>query len=188
MINKENFDWGCCVPSFIEFNEYEIFDTKIYEKFFEVEKNDIVVDIGASVGPFTYSILNKNPKHCYVVEPMDEQFIFLKKNLEGSPVSFSKLAITDKDSLTISWGGNTCIPRTLKFNEYIKENNLNKIDFLKIDCEGGEYNIFAEPNIDFLLSIPKIVCEFHLDYGENNTNFNFISSANFLPNASQARV
>jgi hypothetical protein len=30
----------------------EIFVDRIYEKFFEVKEGDIVVDIGASVGPF----------------------------------------------------------------------------------------------------------------------------------------
>ena len=35
----------------------EIFQDKMYEKFFDVEEGDLVVDFGASIGPFTYSIL-----------------------------------------------------------------------------------------------------------------------------------
>jgi len=31
----------------------EIFEDKLYEQFFSVEKGDIVMDFGASIGPFT---------------------------------------------------------------------------------------------------------------------------------------
>jgi hypothetical protein len=33
---------------------------------------------------------------------------------------------------------------------------------LKIDCEGGEYDVFTERNIEYLKKVPKIVAEFHL--------------------------
>jgi hypothetical protein len=33
---------------------------------------------------------------------------------------------------------------------------------LKIDCEGGEYDVFTERNIEYLKKVPKIVTEFHL--------------------------
>jgi hypothetical protein len=52
--------------------------------------------------------------------------------------------------------------RTLTFKEYIEQNRLNKIDFLKIDIEGGEYSILTEENLDILKRIPKIVVELHL--------------------------
>ena len=80
----------------------------------------------------------------------------------GSPVSFVKAAITDAKNVKIKWDGNVAYPRTLSFNEFINENGLSKIDFLKIDCEGGEYDIFSIENFEFLKTIPKIVTEFHL--------------------------
>ena len=169
MIDFEKFDWGCVPQGFINVNKNEIFIRKIYEKNFSVEEEDIVVDIGASVGPFIYSILDKKPKHCYVVEPIDDQFDTLKSNLQGHPVSFSKLAITDKSKITIDWAEKISNPRCQTFKDFLDENNLKKIYFLKIDCEGGEYNIFEE-NVDFLTNVPKIVCEFHL---WKNTEFNF---------------
>jgi FkbM family methyltransferase len=158
----DNFIWGDVSEVFKKLNAEEFNLHNIYEKFFTVEEGDIVVDIGASIGPFTYSILKNKPKHCWVVEPLDNQFEVLKQNLMGGPVSFVKVAITDIKKVKIEWDGNVAYPRTLTFNEFITENGLSKIDFLKIDCEGGEYDIFSIENFEFLKTIPKIVTEFHL--------------------------
>ena len=61
----------------------EIFNNNIYEKFFEVEEGDIILDVGASIGPFTYSILHKKPKHVFCVEPSESEFTTLIKNTFG---------------------------------------------------------------------------------------------------------
>ena len=65
----ENFDWGTSNQWYRETIENEIFVEKIYEKIFEVEEGDIVLDVGASIGPFTYSIIHKNPSHVFCLEP-----------------------------------------------------------------------------------------------------------------------
>jgi 16S rRNA A1518/A1519 N6-dimethyltransferase RsmA/KsgA/DIM1 with predicted DNA glycosylase/AP lyase activity len=66
-----NFDHGLIHKTHIE---KETFEDRIYERFFEVEEGDIVLDIGASIGPFTYSILTKNPKHVFCIEPSETEF------------------------------------------------------------------------------------------------------------------
>ena len=35
------------------------------------------------------------------------------------------------------------------FKEFIEQNRLKKIDFLKVDCEGGEYDVFSIKNIKY---------------------------------------
>ena len=69
-----NFDWGWMNDTKNELSNFhrksmnrEIFEDKIYEKINEVKEDDIVVDIGASVGPFSYSILHKNPKQIFCI-------------------------------------------------------------------------------------------------------------------------
>ena len=86
-MNLDNFDWGPTSEGFKTQVIKEIFENNDYEYCFEVEENDIVVDIGATIGEFTYKILEKKPKHCYVVEPLPVFFDTLKKNLEGNQVS-----------------------------------------------------------------------------------------------------
>lgn len=174
MLELDNFNWGPTSEKFKKQVINEIFNgINDYEKLFEVEKNDIVVDIGATVGEFTYKILNKNPKHCYVIEPVSVFFDTLKKNLHGHPVSFTNAAITSDKHCTITWDGYDESVNTLTFNQFIKLNRLEHIDFLKFDCEGGEYDIFSNENIPFLKRIPKIVGEFHLRTGVDKEKFRF---------------
>jgi hypothetical protein len=144
---------------------------KCYEKFFEVEQDDIVVDIGAFYGTFTYSILDKKPKHCWCLEPIEKNFKILKNNLMGHPVSFIRGAISDKANLTLKWDDNQSYAPGLNFKKFITDNCIDNIDFLKVDCEGGEYLIFTEENIKFLKNnVKKIAGEFHLDGAEFDNN------------------
>jgi hypothetical protein len=175
MINLDNFDWGSTSETYKKQMTYEIFseNKNLYKYMFDVEEGDIVVDIGATIGEFTYSILDKKPKHCYVVEPFGVFFDTLKKNLEGHPVSFINAAISSEKVLEIEWDGQVESFRPLTFNEFIEQNRLKKIDFLKVDCEGGEYDVFSKKNIEYLKTVPKIASEFHLSGGKNKENFRF---------------
>jgi|688.fasta_scaffold437861_2 FkbM family methyltransferase len=169
-IDLSSFDWGPTSDHLKEYLMNEIFnpinngENSDYEKIFQVEENDIVVDIGSTVGDFPYSVLHKKPKHIYVVEPIITFFDVLKKNLEGHPVSFTNAAISSERYMKISWDGQEQDVRTLTFKEFIEQNRLSNINFLKIDCEGGEYSILTEENLSILKNIPKIVIECHLGY------------------------
>ena len=175
MIDLNNFDWGPTSQTYKEQMMSEIFSDKknLYENMFDVEEGDIVVDIGATIGEFTFSILSKKPKHCYVVEPFGIFFDTLKKNLEGNPVSFINAAISSEQVLEIDWDGQQENFRPLTFKEFIEQNRLKKIDFLKVDCEGGEYDVFSTKNIEYLKTTPKIVAEMHLRSKINKEKFRF---------------
>lgn len=168
----QSFEWGNKNDEYVDAAIKEIFEDNTYERFFEVEEGDIVVDLGASLGPFTYKILPKNPKQCYVVEPLSYQVDILRKNVERDNVKVIQGAITDKKKIEITWGSKNEVNTTesvptFTFREFLEENDISKIDFLKCDCEGGEYDVFQPKNIDFLKTIPKIVAEFHMRDDEN---------------------
>lgn len=142
----------------------EIFINNVYEKFFEVNPGDTVLDIGASIGIFTYSILHKNPKHVYCVEPSESEFKTLIRNTIGYPVTPILKGISTENYLVdhdMLFGGETEM-EGITFKKLINVYDLKKINFLKIDCEGGEYLVFVEDNLEFLKSVPKIVGEWHL--------------------------
>jgi FkbM family methyltransferase len=174
--NKEEFDWGIFKnDSFMyECFKRDIIDQRQYEKFFEVEEGDIVLDVGASIGPFTYSILEKNPELVICLEPHKKLFQTLKSNFsKNKNVICLNKGISTIDGEVIfhtlyddtadqtSWEKNDS-GYGISLKNLVKEYNLEKIDFLKIDCEGGEYDFFTEENFDWIVNnIKKISGEFH---------------------------
>jgi autotransporter strand-loop-strand O-heptosyltransferase len=169
----EGFDWGGKDNWYVDVAIKEIENGDMYDRFFTVEEGDIVVDLGASLGPFTYSILPNNPKQCYVVEPLSYQIDVLHKNVGRDNVKIIQGAITDKKKIEITWDNVSESVPTFTFKEFLDENGIDKIDFLKCDCEGGEYDVFQPSNIEFLKTIPKIVTEFHMRKDENFHNCKF---------------
>ena len=59
---------------------YEIFITKIYDKFFKVNEGDIVVDIGGNLGLFSYYALCKGAKQVYCFEPSPQSYNCIIEN------------------------------------------------------------------------------------------------------------
>ena len=102
-----------------------------------------------------------------MVEPLSYQIDVLHKNVGRDNVKIIQGAITDKKKLDVTWDDVSESVPTFTFKEFLYENNITHIDFLKCDCEGGEYDVFQQSNIEFLKTIPKIVTEFHLRDDEN---------------------
>ena len=145
----------------------EIFQDKIYERFFEVEEGDIVFDIGASLGPFTFSILDRNPKHVFCFEPSFEEFKTLAMNTRHGNVTHINKGISDKigkfDFKFVFENSNNDVLYSTTFQKVIEDYNIQKIDFLKTDCETGEYDIFTVENLFWIKNnVRKIVGEWHL--------------------------
>ena len=193
IINKEelsDFDWGWMNTNGINAEYHkntmydEIFNQRIYERFFEVEEGDIVFDIGSSVGPFTKSILGKKPKHVFCVEPSSSEFKTLVKNTLGYPVTQINKGIGSTNGIVESnqlFGGETHM-ESINFKKLLNLYGIEKIDFLKTDCEGGEYEIFRDENIEFIKNnVKKISGEWHLRTDEGREKFRHFRD-NVLPN------
>jgi FkbM family methyltransferase len=174
-MKTEKFDWGATTTTDLaQLLHQEIFVEKIYNKHFDVNEGDIVVDVGASVGPFVYSIADKNPSQVFVFEPSKVEFPTLVKNTKGMPVSHINKAVMDGDGITNAfdvyfWNGYI---ETIKFKTFREVYGIERINFLKTDCEGGEYHIVNEENIDFLANnVDVIVGEWHLETPERKEMF-----------------
>jgi FkbM family methyltransferase len=167
-MNLENFVWEPkCYDGFRETVEKEIFEDKIYERFVQVEEGDIVFDIGASLGPFTYSILDRNPSQVFAFEPSFEEFKTLVLNTRHGNVTHINKGITN----TVGEFNFTEVFDTTEnhklysttFSKIIQDYNIQKIDFLKTDCEAGEYDIFTLENLFWIKNnVRKISGEWHL--------------------------
>jgi FkbM family methyltransferase len=183
-MDLKGFDWGWMAEGDGLFHKNaitdEIFEQKAYERFFEVQEGDIVLDVGASIGPFTYSILDKKPSHVFCIEPSPIEHPTLEKNTQEGPVTIIKKALTPTDGehlLTYVFGLSDNIEQEIQlegisFKTLLKENSINKIDFLKTDCEGGEYSIFTLDNFCWLKdNLGVAVGEWHLSTPELKQQF-----------------
>jgi FkbM family methyltransferase len=151
----------------------------------DVEEGDVVVDIGAHVGLFTLLASQKASK-VFSIEPLElnhNQLLINKYLNNKHNISTSKICISGTDgeielythekeyfmlSMTKQEAGCTkvkvpCV--TLK--TFMEQNNIQNIDFLKMDCEGSEHAIIDACDNETLRKISKVSAECH-DIGERN--------------------
>lgn len=189
--NKPEFNWGLFEKNKWMFDSIkEEFEGEVnYEKFFTVNEGDVVFDIGASVGPFTRSILDRNPQKVLCLEPHPKLYETLNENMKGySNVICINKGISSKDgevlfenlfddTLGSDYVGDRLWNKKeegigITFKTLIRENNIDKIDFLKTDCEGGEYDIFTIENFYWIKNnVKKIAGEWHLGTDELKNKF-----------------
>jgi FkbM family methyltransferase len=168
----------------------EIFYDKVYERdYVRVSIGDVVVDIGANYGIFSLYSMNFKPSAIFALEPIKKTFKCLKNNLLGYNVTCISKAISNVTgfemfNITDVNGNNFSVKNsdgfhpsevkgeelveTTTINDFIKDYNIKYIDFLKVDCEGGELDLFQTIDEDFLKTkIHKIVIEYHSDKIKN---------------------
>jgi FkbM family methyltransferase len=167
-----NFDWGETNPEYAQMFTNENFIERTYEKHCRVKAGDVVIDAGANCGSFTHSILSKKPKQVYCIEPSNTLIHSLKKNVGHGPVTFINKAISDfeTDNMVIADKGvyiyenDGNVYPTTTFKKIIEDNNISRVDFLKFDCEGGEYSIFTKENCEFIINnVGHCAGEWHIN-------------------------
>jgi FkbM family methyltransferase len=168
------FDWGLLSRNaeFMRVLRKEIFDENSYLKHFGIEEGDTVFDVGASAGPFSFSILGLKPGRIFCFEPHETLFKTLEKNLGGKAVCVNAgvakqsgdgllNGLYNPDSMAM-WSMPTKA-KTVNLRAFAEENSIEHVDFLKCDCEGCEYDIFGPENEGWILSkVRKIAGEWHL--------------------------
>jgi FkbM family methyltransferase len=163
---------------------YEIFVDKLPEREVNcrIHKGDTVFDIGGSIGLFSYYAVGKKAKEIHYFEPLKNEYNTALQNLGSfDNIKFNNIAVGKAENNvdffvpeTGSIGSSMYLEegKKLKVNsinimDYIVENNIEKIDFLKLDCEGSEYDIFDSMPDNYLISnVKKIFMEFH--FNRNN--------------------
>lgn len=182
----EEFDWGTLKENQWFFNilQEEFAGRNTYQRFFEVEEGDIVFDVGASAGPFAYHIMRNKPKAVHCFEPESNLFETLSKNMAKHEVCvLNNMAISHVDGEiatnvlydpkeTEMFSSTYRTVQSTTFKKYLEKHGINKIDFLKLDCEGGEYDIFSDENMEWILkNVKKIAGEWHLTTPEQKAQF-----------------
>lgn len=155
--------------------------------FLKINKGDIVVDIGAHIGSFSIFASLQNAQQIYAYEPDRSTYDILEKNILNNNIKNIKainVAITDKigkakfflsennggSSIFNNKNGKLIDVQSIKLDDIFKQNKINKIDFLKIDCEGSEGLIFMSTKDKTWNKINKISLEYHNNVSPLNNN------------------
>lgn len=159
----------------------EVVCRKVYSNYLvDIEENDTVVDIGFNYGIFSTTALVKNPKKIIAFEPNYKLCNIFKSNFYDERIRLVNSAVSDCNKTATFYENESSVMNTIKddlvdsssslsyqvevigINDVIRKYNLDKIDYLKVDCEGSEYEIFDSIPEDYLSNnIKKIAIEFH---------------------------
>lgn len=159
----------------------EIFSLHVYDPpFLSIEPEDVVVDIGASIGVFSVYARLKTENRVIAYEPCKYPYEVLMKNINvnhldiearrcavGSEEKLQKLYIAEREGGHSFYGPNISGSfeeyeevETITLDQLCESHGLNQIDFLKLDCEGAEFDILLS-NPSSLERVSKIALEFH---------------------------
>lgn len=158
-------------------NVWLLEDYKI--KKFEINSDDVIIDIGAHIGIFTiYASQFCNNGKIYSFEPVRENYDLLLNNIKlnhSEQVKPFNLAVSntnddvvaiyindDKAAHSIFPSSESSINvKSITLQNIFEENNINHCNFLKLDCEGAEYEILCNLPAKYFKEIDKIVMECH---------------------------
>ena len=165
--------------------DFDIFYEVLYHECYNVKtflNFDVrtIVDLGSNIGLAAVYFSAYFPDSFIIcVEPDITNFNLLKKNLaseiKSKKVACLNAAIGSKDGLgnlkpgrfrhntqvdTAESGKNPV--KVISINRLMEDYNLENIDLLKIDIEGGERELFSG-NLEWLTATKSVLIEFHGD-------------------------
>lgn len=135
-----------------------------------LNENSNVIDLGGNKGEFSGFILDNFNSNIYVVEPIPELFKQISENFKIRKFQY---CISNQKEIEISIPENQCatiydknfkdkiICQGITLGEFLKQNNISKIDLLKVDIEGAEIEMFETTPAEILKNINQITVEFH---------------------------
>ena len=146
-----------------------------------VEPGDVVIDAGSWIGDFAAYASVRGAK-VYAFEPVDKAYSYLLKTAQLNKNIFPvKKGVSDKTTnreiyfneadteastflkeLCIG-GGGTASVQTTSIDDFVREMNLEKVDFIKADIEGFERNMLTGAQDTLKRFAPKLaLCTYHL--------------------------
>lgn len=147
-----------------------------------VNTHAVVLDCGGHIGSFTMYVKSQWPNaRIWTMEPVPDNISLFKSNIARNNLSnvtlipyalygqsgtfYIDLAGKQYDAVNVTTQKPShdqfVIIEAKTLAEVVAENNLEKIDLLKMDIEGAEYHIFQHSLADLAKYVRRIIMEFH---------------------------
>lgn len=141
-----------------------------YDRLQSLKKTDIVVDAGAAIGEFTVKA-SMQSLFVYAFEPEPENFAMLQKNTaKFANVRIFNNALSSSSGkqplyLSQNWGGHSLVSkadnRTVEVETITLDEVVDEADFLKVDVEASELEVFKGATKLLQNCHPFIAVEIH---------------------------
>lgn len=158
----------------------ETFFDRPYMKYCRFPPAPTIVDVGAYIGDFSLFAAYYLDARVVAYEPTEENFVMLLKNVQLNglqdritvcpravgPDSEVTLLVERNDqeihasSFLFTEGETRTVPCD-PLDQVFAKHELSEVDLLKIDCEGGEYEILCSAPAEIFRRIRHIVFEAH---------------------------
>ncbi|MDR2910312.1 MAG: FkbM family methyltransferase [Bacteroidales bacterium] len=143
-----------------------------------IKEGDVVIDAGASVGEFcAYTAYKK--ALCYAFEPTESRYekLCVTANLNSGKIIPVKMGLSDScsvaqivtegiasPSMVLTIGGTKSEEiELITLDQYVNDNNIAKVDFIKSDIEGAERQLLRGATNVLKTFAPKLsICTYHL--------------------------
>jgi len=146
-----------------------------------IKKDDIVIDAGAWIGDFAAYAVSKGAI-TYAFEPVEETFQLLCKTADlnedrerifpvkkglGSTNTEAYISIAENysaaNSVVMDYGDMREKIEITTLDQFVEENNLKKVDFIKADIEGSERDMLLGARNVLKTFAPNLaICTYHL--------------------------
>lgn len=190
-------------------SDYQVFETVILEEEYRLATDIFLLnniplknflDLGSNIGLTTLYIKNLFPDaNVIALEPDKANYDMMLRNFELNHLSNTTplmAGISNKDSFLVTNGGirdNKDWSKTFKEVDYptditsfsiasiLKKYNMDEIDFIKIDIEGAERNVFEKgADLSFLDIVKVIAIEIHDEFNIRSTIYKVLKEKDFI--------
>lgn len=176
----QDLHWICDLGKDAKELYEEVIRDNIYQVSEESIKGRSVIDIGANIGTFSMFAASLGASKVVAVEPVSSTYNKLIDNVKRANaetiVMTQQAVVLDEDEKVVKIGlNNNCGHNSLyqatlgaeTVSSVSLKSLLNMVDgddvFLKMDCEGAEYDILMHASSDDMKRISTVALEVHMD-------------------------
>ena len=141
---------------------------------YDLNESDLVVDLGGFEGQWASDIFSRYACTVHVVEPVKDYAQQIERRFErngrirvhqcalGASYGTIELSVSGDASSQFKSSGNSDTAQIVPFDVWMKENEVEHISLLKINIEGGEYDLLEHIlNTGCIEKIDNIQVQFH---------------------------